>query len=98
MVGFSKRVSAALLAASVATASPIFETSSPLERRGTIASDEIVGFAQAVPSNITGEVYLAYQPYLYVVNGCVPFPAVDAEGDTKYVFSPSTSMDIRTLG
>lgn len=82
MVGFSKRVSAVLLAASVATGSPITETS-PLERRGTIASDEIVGFAQAVPSGITGEVYLAYQPYLKVVNGCVPFPAVDAEGDTK---------------
>jgi hypothetical protein len=82
MVGFSKRVSTALLAASVANATPIQEASI-LERRGTIASDEIVGFAQAVPSNITGEVYLAYQPYLKVVNGCVPFPAVDAEGDTK---------------
>ncbi|GAM38938.1 NPP1 domain protein [Talaromyces pinophilus] len=82
MVGFFKRVSAALLAASGATASPITETS-PLERRGTIGNDEIVGFAQAVPSGITGEVYLAYQPYLKVVNGCVPFPAVDAEGDTN---------------
>ena len=55
----------------------------PLSRRGTIASDKIVGFAQTVPSGTTGEVYLAYQPYLYVVNGCVPFPAVDAAGDTK---------------
>ena len=54
-----------------------------LQNRGTIASDEIVGFDQTVPSGITGEVYLAYQPYLYVVNGCVPFPAVDAEGNTK---------------
>lgn len=52
-------------------------------RRGTIASDEIVGFDQTVPSGTTGDVYLAYQPYLKVVNGCVPFPAVDAEGDTK---------------
>lgn len=52
-------------------------------RRGTIASDEIVGFPQTVPSGTTGDVYLAYQPYLYVVNGCVPFPGVDAEGDTK---------------
>jgi hypothetical protein len=56
----------------------------PLERRGTIASDEIVGFDETVPSGTTGDVYLAYQPYLYVVNGCVPFPAVDANGDTKY--------------
>jgi hypothetical protein len=58
-------------------------SANPLSRRGTIASDEIVGFDQTVPSGITGEVYLAYQPYLYVVNGCVPFPAVDADGDTK---------------
>lgn len=38
-----------------------------LSRRGTIASDEIVGFDQTVPSGTTGDVYLAYQPYLYVV-------------------------------
>lgn len=55
----------------------------PHYRRGIIASDEIVGFPQTVPSGTTGDVYLAYQPYLYVVNGCVPFPGVDAEGDTK---------------
>jgi hypothetical protein len=54
-----------------------------LSARATIASDEIVGFDQTVPSGTVGDVYLAYQPYLYVVNGCVPFPAVDAEGDTK---------------
>lgn len=54
-----------------------------LSRRGTIGSDEIVGFAQTVPSGTVGDVYLAYQPYLDVVNGCVPFPAVDAAGDTK---------------
>ena len=55
----------------------------PLQRRGTIASDEIVGFPETVPSGTIGVIYEAYQPYLYVVNGCVPFPAVDAEGDTK---------------
>lgn len=54
-----------------------------LARRGTIDSDEIVGFKQTVPSGIAGEVYLAYQPDLYVVNGCVPFPAVDENGNTK---------------
>jgi hypothetical protein len=51
--------------------------------RASIDSDAVVGFAQTVPSGTTGEVYLAYQPYLKVVNGCVPFPAVDAEGNTK---------------
>ncbi|KUI55447.1 hypothetical protein VP1G_02778 [Cytospora mali] len=58
-------------------------TSKPLDRRGTIGTDDIVGFSQTVPSGTTGDVYLAYQPYLYVANGCVPFPAVDAAGDTN---------------
>jgi hypothetical protein len=42
-----------------------------------------VGFSETVPSGTTGEVYLAYKPHLYVQNGCVPFPAVDASGNTK---------------
>jgi hypothetical protein len=54
-----------------------------LSRRGTIASDEIVGFNQTVPSGTVGDVYLAYQPDLYVVNGCAKFPAVDEDGNTK---------------
>lgn len=51
--------------------------------RGTIASDQIVGFPETVPSGTTGAVYKAYQPLLHVANGCVPFPGVDAAGDTK---------------
>lgn len=55
----------------------------PLRPRDTIGSDEIVGFPETVPSGTTGNVYLAYKPYLYVANGCVPFPGVDADGNTK---------------
>lgn len=51
--------------------------------RASINSDEVIGFDTTVPDGITGDVYQAYQPHLYVVNGCVPFPAVDAEGNTK---------------
>lgn len=54
-----------------------------LSRRGIIDSDELVGLEQTVPSGTAGEVYLAYQPDLYVANGCVPFPAVDEDGNTK---------------
>jgi len=57
--------------------------SAPLARRSEIASDEIVGFSQAVPDSTIGQLYLKYKPYLKVFNGCVPFPAVDAEGNTK---------------
>jgi hypothetical protein len=54
-----------------------------LSRRGTVASDELVGLAQTIPSGAIGNLYRAYQPDLYVVNGCVPFPGVDADGNTK---------------
>lgn len=75
----SQLVLALLSILQLSTASPLQR----IDRRGTIGSDDIVGFEQTVPSGTTGEVYLAYQPDLYVVNGCVPFPAVDADGNTK---------------
>lgn len=67
-----------LLAVTTVSATPV-----QIQQRGTIGNDEIVGFAQTVPSGTEGSLYLAYQPFLDVVNGCVPFPAVDAAGDTK---------------
>lgn len=79
------RVLAVLLATVTVTATPL-----TLQSRGTIGSDDIVGFAEAVPSGTVGTVYEAYQPYLYVVNGCVPFPGVDAAGNTKSVSSHLT--------
>ncbi|KAF8867396.1 putative NPP1 domain protein [Acephala macrosclerotiorum] len=77
-----------LLATAAVNASPV-QNSTPIEKRGTIASDEIVGFAEAVPSGTVGTAYETYQPYLYVVNGCVPFPAVDAAGDTNAGLKPT---------
>jgi len=59
----------------------------PLERRGDIAASAVVGFPQTVPSGIEGTLMLKYQPYLQIVDGCVPFPAVDAAGDTRYITS-----------
>ncbi|GJD01520.1 NLP1 protein [Colletotrichum higginsianum] len=54
----------------------------PVERRGVIDHDAVVGFKETVPSGTVGNLYLKYKPYLKVVNGCVPFPAVDAAGNT----------------
>ena len=48
-----------------------------------IAHDAVVGFPQTVPSGVIGDLYLKYKPFLYVANGCVPFPAVEADGDTS---------------
>lgn len=67
-----------------------------LHSRASIASNLVVGFPQTVPSGITGTVYLAYQPHLDVVNGCVPFPAVDASGNTKYFHLPLPQLNILT--
>ncbi|KAL1798960.1 hypothetical protein ACET3X_002997 [Alternaria dauci] len=66
-----------LAAASVVLASPV-----QLQSRAVINHDAVVGFPQTVPSGITGQLMLKYKPFLKVVNGCVPFPAVNAAGDT----------------
>lgn len=54
-----------------------------VQPRGTVGSDKIVGFPETVPAGTAGSVYKAYQPLLFIVNGCVPFPAVDSAGNTK---------------
>ncbi|KKK21383.1 hypothetical protein P175DRAFT_0283550 [Aspergillus ochraceoroseus IBT 24754] len=59
--------------------------------RAVIDHDKVVGFAETVPDDTIGEMYLAYKPYLYVVNGCVPYPGVDAEGNTSGGLAPTGS-------
>lgn len=54
-----------------------------IKTRAVIDHDAVVGFAEAAPDNSEGDLMLAYKPYLKVFNGCVPFPAVDAEGNTS---------------
>lgn len=54
----------------------------------TIDHDAVVGFDEAVPDSSEGDLILAYKPYLKVFNGCVPFPAVDADGNTRYAVAP----------
>lgn len=68
-----------------ASASAVFAAPvSTKDRRAVIAHDAVVGFAETVPDTTAGTLYLKYKPYLKVFNGCVPFPAVDAEGNTRY--------------
>lgn len=55
----------------------------PIEPRAVIAHDAVVGFTETVPSSTAGTMYLKYRPYLHVINGCVPFPAVDSSGNTR---------------
>ncbi|KAL6399511.1 necrosis- and ethylene-inducing protein 2 precursor [Ilyonectria robusta] len=55
----------------------------PLGSRAVIPHTAVVGFPESVPTGIVGQVYEAYKPYLDVTSGCVPYPAVDAEGNTS---------------
>ncbi|KAE8354332.1 necrosis inducing protein [Aspergillus coremiiformis] len=55
---------------------------SQLAHGGVIGHDKVAGFPETVPPGIVGDVYKAYQPLLSVTSGCVPFPAVDAQGNT----------------
>ncbi|TGO47926.1 hypothetical protein BCON_0258g00050 [Botryotinia convoluta] len=91
MVAFSKSLQLSLsVLASTVVAIP---TPSQLESRAVINSDAVVGFPETVPSGTVGTVYETYQPYLYVVNGCVPFPAVDASGNTGGGLAPTGSSN-----
>ena len=56
-----------------------------LQARAVIAHDAVVGFPTTVPSGALGDAYRKFQPWLKVENGCVPFPAVDAQGNTRCV-------------
>ncbi|KAG9246701.1 putative NPP1 domain protein [Calycina marina] len=76
---FFPRISQLLVAASTVNASPM----SSIFRRGTVPNSEIVGLPETVQAGIEGQLYEAYQPFLDVYNGCVPFPAVDVNGNTN---------------
>lgn len=60
---------------------------SVITRRAVINHDAVVGFPQTIPNTTQGMAYLRYKPWLDVPHGCVPFPAVDALGNTGFVDS-----------
>lgn len=79
------RAAALLQALACVTALAPTASSLPHSRRAVINHDAVVGFPEAVPSGAKGELYLKHKPYLKVSNDYVPFPAVQENGDTKYV-------------
>ncbi|ETS81001.1 hypothetical protein PFICI_06003 [Pestalotiopsis fici W106-1] len=58
-------------------------------KRADIDHDAVVGFDETVPDTTIGELMLKWKPTLYVVDGCVPFPAVDEDGNTSAGLAPS---------
>ncbi|KAI0009810.1 NPP1-domain-containing protein [Xylariaceae sp. FL0662B] len=55
-----------------------------IKSRAVIDHDAVVGFAESASS-----LALKFKPFLDVVNGCVPFPAVDADGNTGGGLEPT---------
>ncbi|KAF8846996.1 NPP1 domain protein [Acephala macrosclerotiorum] len=69
------------------------ETSPRLVARSVIAHDAVVGFPATIEGDGFGDLCAGYQPFLEVVHGCVPFPAVDAEGNTNGGLKPTGASD-----
>lgn len=73
-----KKISLLLLAAMMAAFTVI-----PAASAAVIGHDQVVGFAEVTPATVTQQAAKRFQPYLKVYHGCVPFPAVDAAGNTS---------------
>ncbi|KAL4865093.1 hypothetical protein BDV12DRAFT_200476 [Aspergillus spectabilis] len=78
-----------LLASLAATAASLPLVPTLLTPRDSIDHDAVVALPETVPSGTLGDIYRAYLPYLKVEDGCVPFPAVDAEGNTNAGLEPT---------
>ncbi|KAF2711872.1 25 kDa protein elicitor [Pleomassaria siparia CBS 279.74] len=77
----------------LAVASTSVSAAPLLKSRAVIDHDAVVGFPEAVPDGLEGELMLRYKPFLKVVNGCVPFPVVNANGDTGGGLKPTGSAE-----
>ncbi|PZD92910.1 necrosis and ethylene inducing protein [Paenibacillus sambharensis] len=52
---------------------------------------QVVGFKEVTPTTVTQKAAKLFQPTLKVSNACVPFPAVDVDGNTSGGLAPSGS-------
>lgn len=75
MVALTRIISGLTLAVTVVSGAAI-------EQRDVLGHNVIVGFEEAVPSTTAGSLFLKHKPFLKIFSGCVPFPAVDALGNT----------------
>lgn len=55
----------------------------PSAYAAVIPHDQVVGFNEVTPSTTAQIAAKKFQPTLKVTTGCVPFPAVDAQGNTS---------------
>ncbi|GMF16200.1 unnamed protein product [Phytophthora lilii] len=58
---------------------------------GVIDHDQVVPFAQPTPTSISQTAAINFKPQLHITNGCHPYPAVDADGNTSGGLNPTGS-------
>ncbi|MCY8573922.1 NPP1 family protein, partial [Bacillus haynesii] len=54
-----------------------------------IDHDKVQGFSEVTPVTLSQKAAKRFQPFLKVASGCVPFPAVDAQGNTSGGLEPT---------
>src|SRR5690606_27290374 len=64
-------------------------TAVPTVYAAVIPHDQVVGFTEVTPTTTAQIAAKTFQPTLKVTTGCVPFPAVDAQGNTSRELAPS---------
>ncbi|ETP32922.1 hypothetical protein F442_18457 [Phytophthora nicotianae P10297] len=58
-------------------------------KAGWIDHDQVQPFAQPEPITISEKVAVKFKPQLHITNGCHPYPAVNAAGDTGGGLKPT---------
>lgn len=66
-----------IVASSAVSAAVI--SSQGLEKR--LDHDKVQVYRETVPDSVRGRLYLKHKPYLKVFHGCVPFPAMNPDGE-----------------
>ncbi|MEK8132802.1 NPP1 family protein [Paenibacillus filicis] len=61
----------------------------PRAEAAVIGHDQVTGFAEVTPTTTTQKAAKLFQPTLKVTTACVPFPAVDAQGNTSGGLKPT---------
>uniref|UniRef100_K3X206 Uncharacterized protein n=1 Tax=Globisporangium ultimum (strain ATCC 200006 / CBS 805.95 / DAOM BR144) TaxID=431595 RepID=K3X206_GLOUD len=65
---------------------------------GSISHDQVVPFAEPTPSSAYEKLAVKFKPQIHISNGCHPYPAVDAAGNTSGGLKPSGSQSAGCKG
>lgn len=65
--------------------SPVDVTERSIQARAVINHDAVEPFPETVQSGAIGDLIKKFEPFLHIAHGCQSYPAVNANGDTRYV-------------